>query len=94
MEIKQSNLFKQVYKKLHKSQLMIVNDNIKLVAQNPDIGDQKTGDLSGVYVHKFKVHNHLYLLAYDYTQTLDLLYLMALGEHENFYDKLKKHLKN
>mgnify|MGYP006365005227 CR=1 FL=1 len=57
-------------------------------------GELKIGDLLGVRVHKFKYQTHLYLLAYEYTETVDLLYLMAIGEHENFYDKLKKHIKN
>lgn len=93
MEIKQSNLFKQTYKKLHKNQLSVVNENIKLIIQDPEIGERKIGDLSGVCVHKFKFQNHLYLLAYDYTVEINLLYLMAIGEHGNFYEKLKKHLK-
>ncbi len=94
MEIKQSNLFKQAYKKLHRNQLDVVNENIRLIMDNPKIGEQKAGDLAGIYVHKFKLQTHLYLLAYDYDTTIDLLYLMAIGEHENFYEKLKNHLKS
>ena len=94
MKIKQSNLFKQSYKKLHQNQLLIVNENIKLIIANPMLGEQKTGDLLGIRVHKFKFISHLYLLAYDYTDTIDLLYLMAIGEHENFYEKLKNTLKS
>lgn len=94
MEIKQSNLFKQTYKKLHKNQLEAVNDNIKLIMNDPEIGELKTGDLAGIRIHKFKLHTHLYLLAYDYAEAMNLLYLLSIGEHENFYDKLKKHLKS
>lgn len=95
MEIKQSNLFKQVYKKLHKNQLVIVNENIKQIISNPEIGELKLGDLAGIRVHKFRIQSHLYLLAYEYNNCeVDLLYLMALGEHENFYNKLKHHLQS
>jgi mRNA-degrading endonuclease RelE of RelBE toxin-antitoxin system len=94
MELKQSSIFKQVYKKLHKNQLAVVNENIKNIMADPDIAELKIGDLAGVRVHKFKYQAHLYLLAYEYTDTIDLLYLMAIGEHENFYEKLKKHLKS
>jgi mRNA-degrading endonuclease RelE of RelBE toxin-antitoxin system len=94
MELKQSSIFKQVYKKLHKNQLAVVNENIKNIMADPDIGELKIGDLASVRVHKFKYQAHLYLLAYEYTDTIDLLYLMAIGEHENFYEKLKKHLKS
>ena len=64
--------------------------------ENPEIGELKLGDLSGVRVPKFKIKAHLYLLAYEYNNTgeVDLLYLMALSEHENFYEKLKGHLKS
>lgn len=94
MEIKQSNLFKQAYKKLHKNQLTAVNDNIKSIMEDYEIGELKTGDLAGIRIHKFKLHKHLYLLAYEYTVAINLLYLLSIGEHENFYDKLKKHLKS
>ncbi|MCE2706820.1 MAG: type II toxin-antitoxin system RelE/ParE family toxin [Proteobacteria bacterium] len=93
MEIKQSSLFKQTYKKLHKNQLEIVNENIKLIISDPEVGELKLGDLAGIRVQKFKFNKHLYLLAYDYSESINLLYLMALGEHENFYEQLKKHLK-
>lgn len=93
MEIKQSNLFKQGYKKLHKNQLTLVNENIKLIMDNPEIGTPKIGDLTDVRVHKFKYHDHVFLIAYDYDEMIHLLYLMAIGEHQNFYEKLKKHLK-
>lgn len=94
MELKQSTIFKQAYKKLHKNQLGIVNENIKIIMADPDIGELKVGDLAGVRVHKFKFQTQLYLLAYEYAETIDLLYLMAIGAHENFYEKLKKHLKS
>lgn len=84
MELKQSSIFKQVYKKLHKNQLAVVNENIKNIMADPDIGELKIGDLASVRVHKFKYQAHLYLLAYEYTDTIDLLYLMAIGEHEIF----------
>ncbi len=94
MELKQSTIFKQAYKKLHKNQLGIVNENIKIIMADPDVGELKVGDLAGVRVHKFKFQTQLYLLAYEYTETIDLLYLMSIGAHENFYEKLKKHLKS
>lgn len=93
MKIKQSNLFKQAYKILHKNQLIVINQQIQCIVDDPDIGELKIGDLAGVRVHRFKFQSHVYLLAYQYTETISLLYLMALGEHENFYQKLKQHFK-
>ncbi len=92
MQILQSNLFKNSYKKLHKNQIKIVDSQIKLVMNQPDIGVLKKGDLAGVRVHKFKIDNQLYLLAYEYQDTVNLLMLLALGSHENFYDKIKNYL--
>jgi len=93
MNITQSNLFKQSYKKLHKNQVKAVNEAIQLVISNPAIGELKSGDLANVRVHKFKFDTHLYLLAYEYEEQINLLYLIALGEHENFYKKLKSYIK-
>ena len=90
MEVNQSNFFKNAYKKLHKNQLLLVNKNIKMIIDDPETGELKIGDLHVIRVHKFKLQNHLYLIAYDYKEMSDLLYLIAIGEHENFYDKIKK----
>ncbi|MCP4504021.1 MAG: type II toxin-antitoxin system RelE/ParE family toxin, partial [Deltaproteobacteria bacterium] len=57
---------------------------------DPDIGDHKIGDLSGVSVYKFKVGVKQYLLAYQYDDEQIILTLIALGAHENFYRDLKK----
>lgn len=69
MDIQQSNLFKQSYKKLHKNQLLLVNENIKFIINNPEIGELKIGDLAGIRVHKFKIVTQLYLLAYQHTES-------------------------
>lgn len=88
MNIFQKTPFKKTYKKLHNNQVPSVNDAINEIVNNPAIGEVKKGDLAGVLVYKFNIQNQLYLLAYtvedeDFT-------LLALGVHENFYDKLKK----
>ncbi len=92
MHLIQSNLFKKAYKKLQKNTRHIVNETIKMVMENTEIGILKVGDLAGIRVHKFKHHPHMYLLAYEYTKETNTLYLIALGEHQNFYEKMKRHL--
>ena len=37
---------------------------VKNIAENPSLGEEKKGDLKGVFVHKFKLKTNLYLLAY------------------------------
>ena len=86
--IKQMPSFKRVYKKLHKEHKEIVNEAILAIIENPSIGEEKKGDLAGVFVYKFKIHNQEFLLAYEWDPLSRLL--VALGVHENFYRDLKK----
>jgi hypothetical protein len=88
MNIYQKTFFKKVYKKLHDNQVPEVNKAITAIIENPDIGEMKKGDLAGIQIHKFDVQNQLYLLAYI-VESEDLM-LLALGVHENFYDKHKR----
>lgn len=87
MHIKQKPSFKKVYKKLYKNQLIEVNIAIKTICNNPSIGEEKKGDLKGVFVYKFSCVNQQFLLAYEYTPTT--IILLLVGVHENFYRKLK-----
>ncbi|WP_095197534.1 type II toxin-antitoxin system RelE/ParE family toxin [Legionella waltersii] len=55
---------------------------------NPNVGEEKKGDLIGVYVYKFKINHQQFLLAYEWDPTLRIL--LALGVHENVYRDLKR----
>lgn len=88
INLQQMPAFKKAYKKLQRSQQLIVNNTIKEIVKNPQIENEKRGDLSGVFVYKFKIHHQEFLLAYEWDATQHLL--LALGVHENFY----RHLKN
>lgn len=57
---------------------------------NPNIGEQKKGDLAFLQVHKFKMNKQLTLLGYSFDDGALVLELMALGSHENFYRDLKR----
>jgi len=91
VEINQSNRFKRAYKKLHSNQLAEVNKAIRMVIENPDIGEQKKGSLSWLRVYKFKVLGQLTLLGYSVEKTKEIvLTFVSIGSHENFYRDLKK----
>lgn len=90
MQIIQTKRFERVYKKLHKNQLSDVNRAIKEIIENPQIGEQKKGDLAGIMVYKFKMVNQLTLLAYSYDDEKIILTFIALGTHENFYRDIKR----
>ncbi|MBR2216218.1 MAG: type II toxin-antitoxin system RelE/ParE family toxin [Selenomonadaceae bacterium] len=87
MEIRQSLSFRKTYKKLSKPQQHIVNGEIRKIMANPEIGVEKKQDLRGIFVHKFKIHDQQYLLAYTFDPIT--LTLLMLGVHENFYRDLK-----
>ena len=80
--------FKKAYKKLHANEQSKVKDAIRAIIQNPKIGEEKKGDLAGVFVYKFKIFRKELLLAYEWNPLTRLL--LALGVHENFYRDLKK----
>jgi len=92
MKIYQSRLFEKKTKKMSKAEKVALDREIKIIAENPNIGDEKKGDLRGVYVHKFKLKTTLYLLAYRKTGAE--LELIMIGPHENYYRDLKGHLKS
>ena len=89
MEIIQTHRFQKAYKKLHPGQLAEVNKAIKEIIKNPDIGEQKKGDLSWLRVYKFKVLGQLALLGYKFEKKQSELTLVDIGSHENFYRDLK-----
>ena len=81
--------FSRALKKLHPGQKSDVDAALHMIAGDPSLGDAKVGDLAGVRVHKFRVANQLYLLAYTQIDT-ETLKLLALGSHENFYRDLRR----
>ena len=86
--IEQMPSFKKVYKKLQIQKKAEVNQAIKKVVSDPEIGEETKGDLKGVCVYKFKIQRQEFLLGYQYSR-FEIL-LLALGVHENFYRDLKR----
>ena len=86
--VQQMPIFKKAYKKLHKEQKKIVNKAISTVINNPKIGEEKKGDLAGVYVYKFKIHDQQYLLAYEWDPLNRLLLVYSMLEFA-FVDRLE-----
>lgn len=90
MKITQSNLFAKGVKKLNKPEKLTLDEEIRKIASGKTSGEQKKGDLSGVFVYKFKVKSALRLLAYRLTD--EELQLIMVGAHENYYRDLKNFL--
>jgi mRNA interferase RelE/StbE len=91
MKIFQSRSFEQRVKKLLKPEKAALDEQIRQIAANPDIGEAKRGDLKGCFVHKLKLYTTLYLLAYRLMG--EDLELIMLGPHENYYRHLKRYLQ-
>ena len=90
MKILQTPTFKRKYKKLSSTQQSIIKETLVKICNNPTIGTVKKADLANVRVHKFKIHNQEYLLAYSVDLTLQQIILLTIGSHENFYRNLKR----
>ena len=69
---------------------MCSSDLALAVADNPQLGERKKGDLFDLFVYKFRSQNQLYLLGYTVDDGIRLIYLEAVGPHENFCRDLKR----
>jgi mRNA-degrading endonuclease RelE of RelBE toxin-antitoxin system len=92
MKIYQSRSFEKKTKRMHKREKDVLDQEIRNIADNPSIGEEKKGDLKGIFVHKFKIKTAEYLLAYRMVG--EDMELIMIGSHENYYRDLKKKLKN
>ena len=90
IQILQTNVFARAYKKLRANQKDAVDVAVASIIQNPNLGEEKKGDLAGVFVFVFKFDcvSQLFLLAYEFDPSTRALLLV--GTHENFYRNLKR----
>ncbi len=84
-QVRQTRRFARQYKKLQDNVAAEVDHAVILVSSNPSIGEKKKGNLALLRVYKFKSQGQLYLLGYTHDDELRLIYLEAIGPHENFY---------
>lgn len=85
--------FARIAKKMHSKDKLVLDQAVKAVASEPLLGEEKRGDLSGVFVHKFKLNNQETLLAYELSPDKakpETVVLLGVGPHENFYKNLKR----
>jgi mRNA-degrading endonuclease RelE of RelBE toxin-antitoxin system len=91
MKIFQSPTFFRFIKKADKKFKAEIDSQVRMIMENPEIGEQKRGDLQAIRVHKFRFLNCLYLLAYKHIE--DEIQLVMISTHENFYRNLKKYIR-
>jgi ParE-like toxin of type II bacterial toxin-antitoxin system len=85
--------FARTAKKLHAKDKLALDQAVQCVAAEPLLGEEKRGDLAGLFVYKFKLNHQETLLAYELrpnkAQPSEVV-LLAVGPHENFYTQLKR----
>ena len=88
--VQQTRRFARQYKKLNDNVATDVDAAVEVVADNPSAGERKKGDLANLLVFKFRSQGQIYLLGYTLDDQVRLIYLEAVGPHENFYRDLKR----
>lgn len=86
----QTRRFARQYKKLNDNTARDVDVAVGTVSKKPSVGERKKGDLAILLVYKFNSNGQLYLLGYSLDDGLKLIYLEAIGSHENFYRDVKR----
>jgi mRNA interferase RelE/StbE len=89
-DVAQTRRFSRQYKKLHDNVAVDVDASVTIVAADPSVGERKKGDLAALFVFKFRSQGQHYLLGYTVDEAVRLVYLEAVGSHENFYRDIKR----
>ena len=90
MQVVQVPRFAKQVKKLKPNQKQALDEAVRAIIDNPQLGIQKKGDLSYLRVYKFTMLKQQALLAYSYNDKQLIIQLLAVGSHENFYGDLKR----
>lgn len=93
MKVYQSSFFARKVKRLKPAEKAELDQVVRDIIDSPAVGDEKKGDLKGVFIYKFKLHKNDYLLAYRICSE-NCLELIMVGPHENYYRALKNYLKS
>lgn len=103
MKISYKRPFSQFVKKAHKPLQLVIEDAVEEICVDPELGEVKSGDLAGIRVFKFRFKRQEYLVAYRSPcrkgrvckegVEFPAIDFYLVGPHENFYDILKRYLK-
>jgi mRNA interferase RelE/StbE len=80
--------FSRSLKKLHPNQKEALDQALMVLIKNSAAGEEKRGDLVGIFVLKFRSNKVEWLLAYRIVSKKEIA-LLVVGPHENFYRDLK-----
>lgn len=88
----QAPRFSKAKKRLPATAQLATDEAVRAVFADPLSGEQKVGALRQVRVVKFKIGNQQLLLAYQFDARRNLIEVLDVGPHENFYRELQKYL--
>lgn len=72
----------------------LYQDAVKNICEDYTIGQEKTGDLSGIYGYDIYYNKTNYELAYTVERIgNEIIVVIMAGTRENFYEQLKRYLK-
>ncbi len=71
-----------------------LDQQVQGLIDDPLRGEPKTGALQGVRVVKFKVSSQQFLLAYQFDAKRNVLEVLDVAPHENFYRDLQRYLES
>jgi len=92
MRIIQSRSFEKRVRRFREQEKRNLDRQVRKIVKDPSVGQEKRGELRGIFVHKFKIHATQYLLSYRMAN-VDTLELIMIGPHENYYRDLTTYLK-
>lgn len=70
-------------------------NEIDAILEDPYIGEEKSGDLAGVYCRDIYYNKTNYELAYTVAEKNgETVIVILAGTRENFYEELKRYMKN
>lgn len=90
MKVIQTHSFKRAVKKMHSNQKRALDVAVRAILENPEAGSLKKGDLAWLRVYKYRASGQQYLLGYSYDARDQVIALVAIGPHENFYRNIKR----
>ena len=90
MKIIQANSFKRAVRKMPPNHKQTLNKAVRALTRHPEAGSLKKGDLANLRVYKYKDSGRQYLLGYSYDAKDQVIALVAIGPHENFYRDIKR----
>jgi len=75
---------------MHPNQKQALDQAVRVILKAPEANSLKSGDISTLRVYKYKLHGAQQLFGYSYDATHQVVNLVSVAPHENFYRDIKR----